>query len=623
VSALKRFGSITVGALCSIASLTHARSACGQTVSGIAVDSATGTPIAGMVVVLLDSAGRQRGATLADSTGRFLLHAPMPGTYRVRSRQIGIASTTTSPVSVRGALPVSMILRVRPLAVTLPVVATVVKGRCLAVGETGDVGALWDEVGKALTAVTITPTFGTPQSTVSLRNFVRDLDPRTLAVRSGRTQDITAPAQTPYVSPAPDTLAKYGFVVPERDAFAAGHCLHARPSDPAHRGLIGVAFEPVQHNRAGDIHGSLWLDIKTSRLQYLEYTYTGEPAFVPDSLAGGRVEFMALPSGAWIVRHWVIRMPRFGRGYIRDAIGTYSIRATPDSVLAGVVEVGGTVLAQGDTALSEPERTVVAMANRPDTVVQRGTAMRRNAVLYGSVLSDPNNRPVVNAEVMIAQDHGARTDTAGQFRIMDVPPGRYDVAVRHLGNEPMIVSVTLAAGDSLARDFVLAAAPPAVDTVSVRAQTLRSPIGLGKMAGFESRRQQGIGRFVDTTTLGKESYRSLGEILRAHFSIGLFVINGSGYVAGQRGMVSPLDQSQQPSGDASDRARGAKPACYAQIYLDGVRVYNPRKDVALFDVNSVQVTSVQAVEYFAGPAETPAVYGGTGASCGTVLIWTR
>lgn len=612
----------------------------GQAVVGTVVDSATGVPARGTVLVLLDSTGARRGAALADSLGRFFLRAPGPGTYRVRSQQIGIASTVSLPMVLGAATPVRMTLRVSPLRVTLPAVVTETTGRCGTVAHTGDAGALWDEVIKALTATTVAPATGTAATPVTLRNFERELDPRTLRVRRAKTHDVTAMAQAPYASAPADTLAKYGFVVRQHDgttyfapdartlvsdAFLRGHCLRARPADSAHPGLVGVAFEPVPGQRRADVSGTLWLDAQTAALRYLEYTYTRQSAAVPDSLAGGRVEFGPLASGAWIVRDWVIRMPRFALAWRSNGLATYATRATPDSVLDAVVETGGYLVAASETTSAPANATANASANStanlPDP--ERPVASTR-AVLYGSVLSDQNDTPVPEADVVVSPEHRARTDAAGQFRVAGIPPGKYTVVVRHLGHAAITLPLTLAAGDTLARDFVLAPGVPVLEPVIVnRNQGAPSMIGLGKMTGYAERRVQHLGRAVDSTTLRQESYRPLGEILRAHLAVQLLTAEGSGYVASPRGMIAGLDPTRQPAGDAADQRRGAKPACYAQIFVDGVRMYQPLEDAPLFDVNSIRAREIQAVEYFPGPAETPPEYGGTGASCGTLLLWTK
>ena len=41
------------------------------------------------------------------------------------------------------------------------------------------------------------------------------------------------------------------------------------------------------------------------------------------------------------------------------------------------------------------------------------------------------------------------------------------------------------------------------------------------------------------------------------------------------------------------------------------------------DIDSFLPEHIAAIEYYAGPATTPTEFAGTGASCGTIVIWTR
>jgi hypothetical protein len=43
----------------------------------------------------------------------------------------------------------------------------------------------------------------------------------------------------------------------------------------------------------------------------------------------------------------------------------------------------------------------------------------------------------------------------------------------------------------------------------------------------------------------------------------------------------------------------------------------------LFDVNSLQPDQIEAVEYYAGPSQTPMEYSTLNAVCGVLVIWTR
>jgi hypothetical protein len=78
-----------------------------------------------------------------------------------------------------------------------------------------------------------------------------------------------------------------------------------------------------------------------------------------------------------------------------------------------------------------------------------------------------------------------------------------------------------------------------------------------------------------------------------------------------------------PSGDGTDRRRGAKAACYSQVFIDGLRVYYPATDKSLFDINSLTPEMLRGAEFYAGPSTTPAEYSGLGANCGTLLLWTK
>jgi carboxypeptidase family protein len=251
---------------------------------------------------------------------------------------------------------------------------------------------------------------------------------------------------------------------------------------------------------------------------------------------------------------------------------------------------------------------------------QQRAATTPTAALYGSVLSDPGDVPVPNAEVTIAPDRVARTSATGDFLIRGIPPGTYLVTVRHLGHKAITTPLTFAAGDSLGRDFVLDIQPPELDTGRVVAARNRAP---DKMSAYEDRRHRHQGDAIDSATIEKESYRSLDQLISAHLLASIVRYSGSAAIASQRGPAVTLSGSEATSGDAADQSKGSKNACYSQVFLDGMRVYSPAPGASLFDLTKVDVTSLAAIEYFRGPAQTPPIYGGTGANCGTLLLWTK
>ena len=74
--------------------------------------------------------------------------------------------------------------------------------------------------------------------------------------------------------------------------------------------------------------------------------------------------------------------------------------------------------------------------------------------------------------------------------------------------------------------------------------------------------------------------------------------------------------------DALSAALGAKPACYADVWLDGARVYEGGTGQMLWDINSIGPASLEAVEYYAS-ATVPIRYSRPNQDCGALLLWTR
>ena len=65
----------------------------------------------------------------------------------------------------------------------------------------------------------------------------------------------------------------------------------------------------------------MWLDAESSELRSLDFQYQNLDLEVDTQQLGGTVEFARLPSGAWIVRHWAIRVPVIGAGPPRRSVG--------------------------------------------------------------------------------------------------------------------------------------------------------------------------------------------------------------------------------------------------------------------------------------------------------------
>jgi hypothetical protein len=301
-----------------------------QTIRGRMVEEATGAPVTGGGVVLIDSVGRTVIRAMTDSDGHFLLLAPVPGRYRLRSAVIGWQAVLSPTLMLEQGVIHSYTFVVRPRPVRLDSIVVTGEQRCDTRGEAGQaVVDVWEEARKALEVVV----WSSDAAPLQYRwtRYVRDLHPQTLEVldetvyeESGRFAD------SPFKTLAPEALWTEGFVrrradggwvyegpdaaVLLSDQFAAFHCF-AVVTDSIDDDVIGLQFRPVGGHRVPEISGTFWLDKMSGELRFLQFRFVQLPDRVSDERVGGRVEFQRLPSGPWIVSRWWVRMPleaRFG-----------------------------------------------------------------------------------------------------------------------------------------------------------------------------------------------------------------------------------------------------------------------------------------------------------------------
>ena len=295
-----------------------------QAVQGELVAATTAQPVAGGLVVLLDSAGTERGRVLTDPAGRFFIRAGAAGGYRVKALQIGYRSWL-SP-AFRLAAGQTLVYRIEMPAVPIELAAITVEAAsgCRVHPETGQGAAeLWEEAQKALSATELT--IAERRYRFRTATTERTLDPR-LRVQTEERRTALGFSDWPFESLAPESLARRGFVqdapggplyygpdvrVLFSAAFLNTHCFRVEQPPPGNggEGLIGLAFEPTAKRRVKDIGGVLWLDRRTAELRYLEFRYTQLEDWIPADLVGGRIEFYRLPTGGWILRRWRLRAP--------------------------------------------------------------------------------------------------------------------------------------------------------------------------------------------------------------------------------------------------------------------------------------------------------------------------
>jgi hypothetical protein len=425
-----------------------------QAVRGTLVDRANGFPIGGAFVVLLDSAGHEVERALTGTAGNFLLKAPTAGTYRLQSKRIGFRVSESPELALADSQTISYRLEVQAVPARLPPVVVEGRPQCGSRGDEGTVvKELWDAAREALAEVKWSE--GQRAYDFTLTMIERDFDLDGKRVVKERSSTERGSSVSPFKSVPAESLAATGYVVggdregriyraPDADVllgdeFANTHCFSPKEGTGSEAQLVGLAFTNAPKRRLPDVRGVLWIDAASAELRFMEYQYTNLPYDLPEGPLGGRVEFMRLESGVWVVPRWQILMPILIR--VVDQSG----RREPQTKLTGFHEKSGII------------STIRTLGGR--LVYSTGSA-----ILEGTVVdSTRNGAPLARARVWLAGTTDSTfTDSAGQFQLAVPLAGSYAVVFQHarldsLGAslDPAAVTLTLTT-----RSAVTLAIPP-------------------------------------------------------------------------------------------------------------------------------------------------------------------
>jgi hypothetical protein len=416
------------------------------------LNSNSSGPIVGAVVTLLDSTDAQVSRSVSNETGTFTLTASAPGTFRIRTLRIGFRPFTTDPFVVARDTTLSISIVGEP--VVLAPVQTNAASLCKDRPDTNLVTfEVWQEAKTALLAAAITA--GDPEY-----RFRASYHSRRMYYDLGLLDDIsltdsTFNAQSSWRSFPPEQLERTGyvtrgdsgltFVPPDIDVllspyFAGSHCLKARNGRRNNTSLIALDFAPAASLNRVEIAGTLWLDARTRELQSLDFRFINFAFRGNDTLPGGRLEFMRLPTGAVVTTSWVVRMPippnspterrRAGLDSKRrvPGLGDWTNRSSPGvshgedapwsdvPITANRGRWSSDVVRIAGGELREVRRDSVLIWSRPAGSAAVSVVVRDNA----TSLVAPN------AEVfLVGSDRSATTDSRGRATFDDLLPGKY------------------------------------------------------------------------------------------------------------------------------------------------------------------------------------------------------
>lgn len=388
-----------------------------QTVQGQLLDRNSGEPVEGALVLLFGSDGQEVAGYLTNSSGRFRLRADRAGQFFLRVERIGYETTESDTLSLSNGQTITLNLETTYAPIILEELTVEGEHQCVVRPEEGLLlASVWEEARKALTVQEWTDREGLYR--FQLETWERELDVQGKETSAPNRQVTTVVQRSPIRTElSPEELMSKGFIqavdaashqyvyhgpdaaILLSDEFLDTHCFRIS-MDEDRPGMVGLAFEPVRRNRTPDILGTLWLDLQTAQLDHLEYGYDWSPWPEAKGAATGRIEFESLPSGAWIVRRFWIRMPRMGidSSLPHGAIGS-------GTKLLGLKEDGGDITRI--TAISRTE------ALSPPT-----------GFLTGEVWDSLRSAPMDGATVFLSgTGFRATTDGQGRFSMENLPQG--------------------------------------------------------------------------------------------------------------------------------------------------------------------------------------------------------
>ena len=224
------------------------------------------------------------------------------------------------------------------------------------------------------------------------------------------------------------------------------------------------------------------------------------------------------------------------------------------------------------------------------TAFPTGLAAQRRGTITGVVSDAGTGRAVAEAKVTVrGRRDPVTTDSAGRYRLPDVPPGTLILQVRKVGHADATRIVEVEAGSTSTMDVALASASTLAEVV-----VTERPASPRRFDEFEQRRKKGRGQYLGRGEIEKANAMNVPNLLRNMRGVRL---ECSGITCAVR------------------MARSEGVDCPPEYWLDG----RPNNSFG----PTIPVSDLEGVEVYTGPSEAPAEFLSGNAACGIIVLWTK
>jgi hypothetical protein len=232
-------------------------------------------------------------------------------------------------------------------------------------------------------------------------------------------------------------------------------------------------------------------------------------------------------------------------------------------------------------------------------------AARAQAGTLSGQVVDADGRPLRAATVEVLGFDGKRTlsDTAGFFRIADLPVVPLTVRVRRIGFEGVDFDIRLIADSTVNVGVKLLPLTTTLDTVTTTAGPEARFRGLAQ-AGFFDRQRSGWGSYLDPeeTARRRNLFLQPSRMLQDQNAIRLRPARGGNHVMGRA-----------PNGDQ----------CLMNVVKDGVHILRTNERAPASIDELVGLNEIGAIEIYPRATTTPSQFRTPSSDlCGTIVIWT-